>query len=490
MKILICSSEVAPFSKTGGLADVVGSLAPELALMGHDVRVVTPLHGTLNRAKLNLRPAVENLGVPLGFGEQWCAVHQTAIPGSSVVVYFIEHDHFFNRPALYQWDGRDYDDNAERFAFLARACCQLCKALDFAPDIANAHDWQTALLPVFLKTIDARHPLLASTASVLTIHNLGYQGLFPKNQIVHCQLGWEQFRPGCLEFHDQVNYLKAGILYADKVATVSPTYAREIQTSEGGWALDGVLRARSPDLVGILNGLDYQEWDPTTDRFIPATFYGYDLTGKAECKRMLQRRFQLAEDPNSPLFGMVTRLAYQKGIDVLATALPRIMDMDLQLVVLGTGEVWAHFVYGDLPNQYPGKAGAHIGFSNELAHGIIAGSDFLLMPSRYEPCGLSQLAAMRYGTLPVVRSTGGLEDTVANFDESNNSGDGFKFHDLTADAIANTVGWATHTYYNRKQQIHGMIERAMAKRYLWSTAARHYERLFQWALERKRGVSY
>lgn len=488
MKILMCSSEVAPFAKTGGLADVAGSLPPELRSLGHDVRIVTPLHGCINRSKWDMRQAIGQLGVPLGFGEHWCAVYESRLPGTDIPVYFIDYEQYFARQTLYQHDGEDYDDNAARFAFFSRACLQVCKAMHFAPDVVHSHDWQTALIPVFLKTWEADHPLFCTTASVLSIHNLGYQGVFSKEELVHCQLGWERFTGDCLEFYDQINYLKAGILYADKVSTVSPNYAREIQMPEHGWALDGVLRSRSPDLVGILNGLDYREWDPSRDSMLPARFDAGNLEGKKICKSELQKSFGLPVREEVPVFGIVSRLAYQKGLDILASAIPWIMDLDIQVVVLGTGEVWAHFFYGDLPKAYPQKVGAYIGFDERRAHLITAGSDFLIMPSRYEPCGLAQLSSKRYGSLPLVRATGGLEDTVNNYVEATGEGDGFKFYDLTPQALSNTVGWATSTFYDRPDHIRKMVERAMTQRYLWANAAQRYEQLYHWALERRRGI--
>jgi starch synthase len=328
---------------------------------------------------------------------------------------------------------------------------------------------------------------LWSTATVLTIHNVGYQGVFFKDEIVHSQLGWQLFTADGLEFHDRLNYLKGGILYSDKISTVSPNHAREIQTPADGWGLDGVLRARAADLVGILNGCDYRHWDPGTDKLLPRNFDSQHLAGKTHCREELQKVFDLDLNPKVPIVALVTRMAYQKGVDVLAAALPAILDLDLQFVVLGEGEIWAHFHYGELPARYPGKAGVYIGYDNRRAHLAYAGADFFLMPSRYEPCGISQLISKRYGTLPIVRSTGGLDDTVANYDETTGEGDGFKFFDLTPEAIANTVGWAVSTYYDRPQHMKLMIERAMRQRFLWSEAAVKYEQLYFWALEHKRG---
>lgn len=487
MRILFCASEVTPLAKTGGLADVAAALPPELVQLGHDVRIVMPLYSSINRTAHPMKPAAGPLGVPVGYGQEWCAVHQTTLPDANVPIYLLEHNKYFARSGLYQHDGVDYGDNAERFAFFARACCQLCKAIDFAPDIMHCHDWQAALIPIYLKSWERDHPLFSQTASIQSIHNLGYQGVFPRDDLIHSQLGWDRFTIGGLEFYGKVNYLKGGILYADKISTVSPTYAREIQTPANGWALDGVLRSRSPDLVGILNACDYREWDPSTDPLVPAHFDVDNLDGKAQCKRHLQEIFHLPVRPDVPIIGMVTRLAYQKGVDILADAVHRFIDWDLQFVILGTGEVWAHFFYGNLPTQYAGKAGAFIGYDDFREHLIKAGADFLLMPSRYEPCGLSQLSSKRYGTLPIVRATGGLDDTVENYNESTGGGDGFKFHDMTASAIANTIGWAISTYYDRPEHLKAMIDRAMRQRFLWSDAAKQYEQLYQWAIERKRG---
>jgi starch synthase len=487
LKILFCASEIAPLAKTGGLADVAGALPPELAVRGHDIRLVMPFYSGIDRGRFPTRPIVAPLGVPVGFGQEWCAVHETQLPDARVPVYLIEHNRYFARAGVYQHNGVDYNDNAERFAFFARACCQLCKALDFSPDVMHCHDWQSALVPVYLKTWERDHPLFWPTASVQSIHNLGYQGVFPKDDLVHTQLGIDRFTIDGLEFYGKVNYLKGGILFADKVATVSPTYARQIQLPEYGWALDGVLRARSADLVGILNGCDYREWDPSSDPLLPAHYDVDNLAGKAECKAHLQRVFGLPVRANVPIVGMVSRLAYQKGVDVLAAAIARILDWDLQFVLLGSGEVWAHFFYGGLPGAYPGKAGAYIGYDDVREHLVKAGSDFFLMPSRYEPCGLSQLSSKRYGSLPIVRATGGLEDTVANYNEATGEGDGFKFFDLTGDAIANTVGWAISTFYDRPHHLQAMMKRAMRQRFLWSDAASKYEQLYQWAVARKRG---
>jgi starch synthase len=486
MKILICSSEVAPFSKTGGLGDVAGALPPILTALGHDVRVVTPMHSSLDFSRaINLDNPAFALGVPMGHGEEWCAVHETRLPDGNTPVYLLEHQRYFDRPGLYGVGGKDFPDNAERFAFLSRAALQVCKALEWSPDVVHAHDWQTGLMPVLLRAHYAGDPILGGTASVFTIHNVGYQGEFYKEYLPSTGLGWEWFTPNGVEFHDRLNYMKAGIVFADKVSTVSQRYAWEVTTPEEGFGLDGVLRSRTGDLVGIVNGLDYGEWDPSIDSRIPATFDVDDFAGKVICKESLQQEYGLPVRADVPVVGMVTRLAYQKGIDVLAAALPAIMRMDAQFVVLGSGEVWANFVYGDLPNRFPRTAGSFIGFDEARAHRVYAGSDLFLMPSRYEPCGLGQLSAKRYGALPIVRRTGGLAETVTNYSQEDGGGDGFAFDDLTPLAIANTVGWAVSTWYDRPDHFAAMRDRAMRDRFTWERSALKYADLYRWAVEKK-----
>ncbi len=415
-------------------------------------------------------------------------VHEARLPSSNVPIYLIEHKNYFDRPNLYGDSGSDYGDNAERFAFFSRACLQLAKALHFAPDVVHCHDWQTALIPIFLKAFEADHPQLWSAASVLTLHNVGYQGVFPKDDLFHSQLGWQHFTPSGLEFHDQLNYLKGGIHYADKLNTVSPTYAQEIQTPAQGCGLEGVFKSRSADLIGILNGCNYREWNPADDRYLPAAFDVEKLAGKAECKRALQREFQLPIDPDKPLIAFVSRLAHQKGIDILSGAMHRIVELDAQLAILGSGETWAELFYGNLPVVYSGRVGAYIGFDMRKAHLCYAGADFFLMPSRYEPCGLAQLIAKRYGTLPIARATGGLVDTIDSYVEGSGDGDGFLFHDLTQNALYDTIAWAVSTYYDRKHHIAAMTDRAMRQRFDWTKAAHRYLELFTWAIERRRGL--
>jgi len=487
LKIMMVAAEAAPFAKEGGLGDVAGTLPRALSKRGHDVRVVIPRYYKIDRKELGLKPVGGPLGVSMGImGFLWCAVLEGRLPGSDVPVYFIDHEQFYGRDALYHESGQRYLDSDNRFVFLSRAGCELCRMIDFSPDVIHVHDWHTSAIPVFLNTLYRNDPLLRDTASLLTIHNIQHQGIFYKGLMDVLGVGWEQFTMKALEFNDQTNLLKGGIYHATLINAVSPSYAKEIQTQPFGHGLDGVARDRAADLYGILNGVDYDEWNPETDPMIACSYSGDYPLGKALCKEELQRIFDMSVHPDVPLIGMVTRLTNQKGIDVLAQAIHRIMDLDIQFILLGAGDAWAHFYFGDLPNRYPGRFGCHIGYDNTLAHAIIAGSDFFLVPSRYEPCGLTQMYALRYGTLPIVRSTGGLNDTVDNFNETTCEGTGFVFHDMTTGALYDTIAWAIHTYHN-KTVMETLIPRAMSRRFTWEDASVKYEALYERAVSKRRG---
>ncbi|MBI5443890.1 MAG: glycogen synthase, partial [Deltaproteobacteria bacterium] len=412
-----------------------------------------------------------------------------ALPRSRVPIYFLEHDRFFGRAGGFYGDdrGEGYLDNDNRFAFLCRGALELCKALDFLPDVIHVHDWQTAVIPVYLNTIYRDGPL-GRAGTLLTIHNMAYQGAFYEGLMDVLDVGWEHFNFLELEFRNLVNLLKGGLYHATLLNAVSPTYAREIQGSEFGCGLEGVARERAGDLHGILNGIDYDEWNPETDPFIAANYSATRLAGKAACKADLQTAFGLPVRPRVPVVGLVGRLVHQKGIDVLAQALPRLLELDLQVVLLGNGEAWAQEHFPKVARENPGRFGCTIGFDNRLAHKIEAGSDFFLMPSRFEPCGLNQLFSLRYGTLPIVRAVGGLNDTVENFDERTGAGTGFKFDDLTPGALFDTVGWAVYSYYNEPKLLKQLITRAMGKRFTWDDSARRYEELYYEAVRRRTGA--
>lgn len=483
LSVLFAASECVPFAKAGGLGDVVAALPAALAELGHDVRIVLPRYGTISTEGMTRHPSP--LGVPLGLGEAFCAVYETRLPGTRVPVYFLEHEQLFGaRNYLYDPPGRHAVDNLARFTFLSRGALQLGKMLGFTPDVVHVHDWPTALVPLYLNTLEASGHY-RRTASVLTIHNLAYQPKFPADQMYMTQLGWDMFREDGLEDHGAINPLKGGLYHATMLTTVSPSYSREIRTREGGAGLDHVMRFRGADLVGILNGIDERVWDPRTDVHIPVHFGPEDIGGKAICKRALQRELGLPER-RVPLLGVISRLSFQKGIDLVVEALDRILALDVQLILLGSGDPKLEAWLRERSSRQDDRFRAVIGYSEPLAHRIEAGVDFFLMPSRFEPCGLNQMYSQRYGTLPIVRATGGLLDTVVSYDPSTGEGTGFLFGEPSADALLDAVRWAVETYRERPEHFRAMQLRAMQRDFSWAKSAGQYEELYRWALERKR----
>lgn len=489
MKILMISSEVLPYAKAGGLGDVVAALSDTLSGQGHDVRIVLPRYYSIEPARL--RRLDTPLGVPMGDEEEWCAVSTARLPGTEVTVYFLDHQELFGRDGIYGLrSGPEFEDNLRRFTLLSRGALQLAKMLDWKPDVVHAHDWPAALAPVYLNTLED-DGFFSNCGSVLTIHNLAHQGIFPKEEIAHTMLDWEHFHGAGFEFHDSLNVLQAGLRNADVLTTVSPTYAEEIQTSEHGHRLDGLLRHRSTDLFGVLNGIDYELWNPADDQYLPVGFTVDDLDGKIECKTALQKAMGLEVDPDLPVYGMVSRLVEQKGFGELCGpthgSLYNICDdFDVQFVILGTGEAWCERELESLAGRLPNLA-VDLEFNEPLAHLIMAGSDYLLVPSVFEPCGLTQMYAMRYGTLPIVRRTGGLADTVSSYDEPTGKGTGFAFDLLTPAAIYNTVGWSLWTWHNRPEHIQAMQERAMNERFSWDLSAARYLEIYGGAVDRRTG---
>lgn len=484
MKIAFLASECAPFAKTGGLGDVVGALPKSLVRLGHDARIFLPLYASVNRDKFGFQ-FVGSCCVHMGEGEEnWVGVFQTELEG--VPVYGIEYARFFGRGGIYG-EPEEYPDNAFRFALFSKAALQWCKDSGWIPDVAHLHDWSSALGAVFLKTWDRILSPLSQTASVLTIHNIGYPGNFDPFALKYFGVGQELWHPDIFEDNGRLNLLKAGIHFADAITTVSPTHAHEILDPKGGMGLAPYLNNRRGDLSGILNGVDYEDWNPETDKFLPATYSAADMSGKSLCKAALQERFDLDFEPKTPIFGIVSRFASQKGFDLLQEALPRALDdMAMQVVVLGTGDLKVEAFFHDLTRRYPGRVGSYIGFSTELSHLVEAGSDFFLMPSIYEPCGLNQSYSMRYGTLPVVRATGGLDDTVHNYDQNTGAGTGFKFWDADASALYFCIGWAVSTWFDRPDHIESLRGHAMAQEFLWSDAARQYLSVYEHAIKNRR----
>ena len=491
MKILMVASEAVPFAKTGGLADVAGVLPKFLKKAGHDVRVVMPLYGSIDQQKFGIHPIPGAMGVWMGaIGELWCEVKESTLPNSDVPIYFIGFDQYYGRPQLYnEPNGDGFLDNDNRFVFLSRAALQLCKKLHFSPDIVHCNDWHTAAVPIFLNTAYAGDDVLRDTASLLTIHNMEYQGRYYSGLMDVLDIGWQHFNHLELEWQTQVNLLKGGLYHATLFNAVSHGYAAEIQTPQFGHGLEGVVRDRIDALRGVLNGIDYEEWNPATDKYIPAHFDIGDMAGKSECKRALQEEMGLEVREDRPIFGLVARLVDQKGIRLLAEIFEGLMQLDLQIALLGSGESWAHDFFNVMAARYPGKFGCYLGYSNPLAHRIEAGADFFLMPSVFEPCGLNQLYSLRYGTLPIVHAVGGLNDTVENFDEYNHTGTGFKYYDQNGGAFYNTIGWALSTWYNRPDDIHMLRNNAMSKRFSWEQSTQDYLDIYKEAIYRKTGKS-
>jgi starch synthase len=463
---------------------VAGALPKALRARGVDVRVVMPLYAGMPWNEFEILDGL--LTVPMWWGGARARVRTGHLPDSDVPLYALEFNRYFDRPYLYGPPGEGFSDNLERFTFLSRGALEICKALGFIPDVIHCNDWQTALIPVYVNTVEWMQPLHAS-ATVYSIHNLAYQGVFDGNAMFITGLGREHYNPNELEHFGAMNLTKGALYHSTLLSTVSPTYAREIQTAEYGNGLDGVLGSRSGDLIGILNGIDTDEWNPAKDRHLPASFSAADPTGKAACKAALQKEAGFAVRPEVPLFGVIGRLTSQKGFDVLAHALDRILSWDVQIVLLGTGDQEAERFFAWADSQRGDRFRAWLRFDNGRAHRIEAGADFFLMPSRFEPCGLNQMYSLRYATLPVVRATGGLVDTVQNYDERTGGGTGFMFTDLAPDSLANTIGWAVSTWFDRPGHIQAMRQRAMEQDNSWDRAAAAYEDMYHRAYERRRG---
>jgi starch synthase len=475
MKILFTSSEALPFCKTGGLADVVEALPRALVEAGHDVAVVLPRYRGTNPSAV-VEPS---LTIPLGLELRFPAIADGALV-NGVRYYFVDDPEFFDREQLYGTKEGDYPDNGERFALFCRAALELAKHV-FRPDVIHCHDWQTALIPTLLRSLYARDPLLRDIPVVFTIHNLGYQGLFPRELLARIGLPESFFHWTALEFFGRVNLLKGGLLYSDYLTTVSRKYAQEITTPEYGHGLDGVVRTRANRLVGILNGVDYAAWSPETDKLIPANYSAKDLSGKARCKKALLEEFRLpAGDLKRPLIGIVSRFADQKGFDLIAQVADELMALDIFLVALGTGDPRYEEMFRALAAEFPDKVGVRIGYDNALAHRIEAGADIFLMPSRYEPCGLNQIYSLRYGTVPVVRATGGLDDTIVHFDPFTGKGTGFKFVPHDGRAMLTCLREALEAFADQDTW-RRIMRNGMAMDFSWKKSAAEYARLYEQA---------
>jgi starch synthase len=477
MKILFATSEVAPFSRAGGLADVSQSLPLYISRLGHEVVVVTPKYRLPQPMKPALKALDLNLEVPISWMKKPARVYQSSLR-DPVPVYLIGRDDLYDREGLYGNEYGDYQDNAERFIFFSRAVLELCVALKWRPDVIHCHDWQTGLIPVYLKTLYAAQRELQGTASLFTIHNLGYQGLFWHYDLHLTGLGWELFTPQGLEFFGKINLMKGGIIFADILNTVSPTYRKEILTPENGFGLEGVLQGRSGDLYAVLNGVDYEVWNPEKDPQLAAPFSGAALENKKLCKTRLQERFQLKRRGECPLVAVISRLLDRKGLDLIRQVFPKLMDLEMEVIVMGQGvdqyQSWAL----DLAKKYPGQIGLEMNYQDSLAHQIQGGADMLLMPSRYEPCGLDQLYALKYGTIPIVRGVGGLDDTVDDYQPQTDQGTGFKFKAYEAEKLLQTVQRALAVYRDKPRWTR-LVQRAMAQDFSWGRSAQEYQGLYR-----------
>jgi starch synthase len=466
MKILMVASEATPFAKTGGLADVLGALPPALVERGEQVAVVLPAYRE-NNYPHPTREAYRNLSIPIGPGY---LVDIQASSNRGVTYFFVQCPALYDRDGVYGTSAGDYPDNHVRFAVLSMAAIGVARYL-FRPDILHLHDWQAALTPVYIREHFRGDPTFIGVKTLMTIHNLGYQGLFPPEALAQIALEPKLLNPDQLEFFGRVNFLKAGIGWSDAVSTVSPSYAREIQTPEYGFGLDGFLRRHGP-VTGILNGVDYNEWNPEHDPHIARPYSANDLSGKRACKQALLAEYGLPQDNlDRPLLAIISRFAAQKGFDILADAASRLLQEDVNLVVLGSGDLPYESMFRALAQAYPEKVGLRVGYDTALSHRIEAGADMFLMPSRYEPCGLNQIYSLKYATVPVVRATGGLDDTI---DDST----GFKFRDYSGDALLETVRLALKAYQDLNQWVQRM-RRGMEKDFSWSASAGEYVGLYR-----------
>ncbi len=482
MRILIASPEAVPYIKTGGLADVAGSLCKEYRGMGHETCLILPLYKKI-REDFPLNDTGLSIKVPVGerLVEGRIFSHRSS-------TYFLQCEEFFNRPELYGTPEGDYSDNAARFIFFSLGLLEACRALNFQPEIIHCNDWQTGLVPLYLKTLFKDDALLKNTVTILTIHNLGYQGLFPAAEMSLTNLGSAFFQPRGIEFYGKVNFLKAGIISADILNTVSASYAREILTAESGFGLDGVIRDREKDLYGVINGIDYEEWNPSKDVLLPAYYSRRDVSGKAVCKKELIKTLFKQGNPEAdkaPLIGIVGRLSEQKGMDLVIQCAPELFSYGVRLAILGKGDDTIQRALLTLADKYNSAISVNIGFNDRLAHMVYAGSDFFLMPSKYEPCGLGQLIAMRYGTIPVARATGGLADTIQDFDPLKSSGTGVLFHDYTHYALLEALKRAFCVYTDGRK-MKKMIADGMNMDFSWKSSAGRYIELYQDAIKKGR----
>ena len=484
MKVLFASSEIAPFAKTGGLADVCEALPKALLKLGVAPSLILPLYRIVKERDWGLELIVEDLPIRLGHYELKADIHRGWLT-EKIPAFFVQSDEFFDRTYLYGTPKGDYFDNAQRFMFFPKTVFALSEALDIKWDIIHCHDWQTALVPVYLKALFLGHPLFKGIRTMLTIHNLGYQGVFPAETFPLLGLPNQLFSMEGMEFWGKINFLKSGIIFADAVSTVSPTYAKEMQTPKFGYGLEGVLKVNAHKLIGILNGVDYSAWNPEDDPHLVAHYTKDEPGGKKKCKEDLLKTFQL---PNKlmerPVLGMISRLAEQKGIDILCQVVDKLMKTGAGLVILGSGEEKYEQRLVELANRYPEQMKVKIAFDESLAHKIEAGCDIYLMPSLYEPCGLNQMYSLKYGTLPIVRKTGGLADTVVEVDTKKGEGTGFTFTAYNPGALWKAIEKALNCFRDREPWLRLMLK-AMSQDFSWTQSAKEYLKLYRQLLRQR-----
>lgn len=474
IRVLLASSEAVTFAKTGGLADVAGSLPMAIDKNEFDIRVIMPKYASIPQEYVDRMKFIKHINVPLAWRNKYCGIFE--LQHERIFFYFIDNEFYFGGNQLYSYIHEDI----EKFAFFSKAVLSALPHIGFSPDIIHCNDWQTSLIPVMLKTLFSNNGFYSSIKTILTIHNLKFQGIWGLKETQDATgLPEECFSPDKLEFYGDANLLKGGIIYSDHITTVSETYMHEIQTPEFGERLDGLLRARRNVLSGIINGISYAEYNPSTDKYIYAKYNRRDFPSrKKENKIALQRELNLHPDKNIFLIGIVSRLTSQKGIDLIASIMDRLCNIDMQLIVLGTGEQHYEDMFRFYANNNPDKVSANIYFSDDLAHKIYAASDVFLMPSLFEPCGLSQLISMRYGTLPIVRETGGLNDTVLPYNKYTGEGTGFSFRNYHSEELWDTINLAKKVFTNRKDW-NSIVRQAMAKNYSWEKSAQHYAKLYK-----------
>lgn len=477
MQIAFAASEAVPFAKTGGLADVVGALPREIAKLGHQVTVYLPLYSAVRpHLEKELTYALRSITIPFPHGNRFAGIVDGGVR-DGVQFYFVDCPEFFDRQGLYGNNGDSYGDNAERFGLFCRALLESAKILG-VPDVFHVHDWQAAMLPVFLRTVYSGDALLKKTATVLTIHNAGYQGWFPPSTTEELLLPWDLFTYDKLEHYNTFNFLKGGVVYADLITTVSRKYAEEVQTPEFGNGLDGALRRRSRDLRGILNGVDYTEWDPATDGNLAGHYNPLDLNGKRDCRKDLLHAFGLDVPDHTPVIGICSRFASQKGFDLLEQIAGRLAERDVAVLALGTGEPYYEKFFRDFAFANSGRFSVQIRYDEAMAHKIEAGADIFLMPSHFEPCGLNQIYSLKYGTIPVVRATGGLDDTVEEWNPTQKTGTGFKFEPYEAQALLDAIDRALTAFYDKTQWVQ-LMENAMTQNFSWERPAQEYAAVYE-----------